>query len=153
MTSFVITIPDEKLQEFQKLQMKLGLPTVGMAIDLSLALLLWANEQDEAGRHIASMDIATDTYRRLRLCEMGNGTELLFAEPSAPIAKQTFEPEQEARLSAWLTLHDKACPYRDNQGATGGRLTRHSTPTGLGSVEKVSCACGAQIDLTDYESW
>lgn len=65
----------------------------------------------------------------------------------------SYTPEQQKKLAEWLAQHDKTCAYRDNQGAVGGRLTYLTTPTSLGSVEEVACACGAKINLTDYDSW
>lgn len=38
-------------------------------------------------------------------------------------------------------------------GAIGGALTYSFTPTTLGVVIKVKCACGKEIDVTDYEGW
>ena len=28
-----------------------------------------------------------------------------------------------------------------------------SIPTSLGTIEKVKCHCGEELDVTDYESW
>ncbi len=50
----------------------------------------------------------------------------------------------------WDLLHN--CSARDG-GAIGGRLTYTFTHTGIGVIEKVVCACGEVLDLTDYESW
>lgn len=57
--------------------------------------------------------------------------------------------------------HTKAnCKYFDDgsspvspTGAIGGRVTYHLTPTGIGTVVKVTCACGAEEDLTNYDLW
>jgi hypothetical protein len=38
-------------------------------------------------------------------------------------------------------------------GAVGGRYTFEFTPTSLGTIQKVLCACGESCDVTDYESW
>lgn len=38
-------------------------------------------------------------------------------------------------------------------GAIGGGLTYTFTPTGLGIITKAVCACGANVDLTDFEDW
>lgn len=58
--------------------------------------------------------------------------------------------EEEKKISSW---------YRENgfdqmaTGAIGGDLTFHFTPTSLGMVFTVTHSSGAELDLTDYESW
>jgi hypothetical protein len=39
------------------------------------------------------------------------------------------------------------------QGAAGGAITYTFTPTMIGLVIKVQCACGAEEDVTDYDEW
>ena len=63
-------------------------------------------------------------------------------------------------LHEWRDEHNKVCPFYDDgttavspMGAIGGRTTYSFTPTGLGVAVSVSCACGAEKNLTDYESW
>ena len=55
----------------------------------------------------------------------------------------------------WLVEHDKRCPFskKNQEGAIGGRLTYKFTPTRLGLVIKMACACGEETDLTDYKEW
>lgn len=64
------------------------------------------------------------------------------------------------RIDEFERMHD--CPLRTNEygiegeiyvGPIGGNLTFSFTPTGLGVIAKVRCSCGAELDLTDYESW
>lgn len=59
------------------------------------------------------------------------------------------------KFITWLNEHDKTCRYAHAraQGAIGGRLTFSVTPTNIGWVVKVRCACEAEVDLTDYDSW
>jgi len=38
-------------------------------------------------------------------------------------------------------------------GAIGGGLTFCFTPTGLGNIEVVKCACGAELNLTEFDKW
>ena len=56
-------------------------------------------------------------------------------------------------LDTWIAHHDKTCIYADRrkQGAVGGRLTYEFTPTSLGVIAQVKCACGKHVDVTDYE--
>ena len=58
--------------------------------------------------------------------------------------------EEMTKLNKWLKKHDKTCPFKKEQGAIGGRLTYSFTPTGLGIITEVECACKEKIDLTDY---
>lgn len=53
----------------------------------------------------------------------------------------------EEKLDAWLIKHKKKCkkPYPF--------LTYRFTPTGIGTIIKVKCSCGKEIDLTDTSTW
>jgi hypothetical protein len=62
----------------------------------------------------------------------------------------------------WRATHYRAgvCKYFDDgtqavspQGAIGGRETFSFTPTGIGTVIHATCACGADVNLTNYEVW
>ena len=66
--------------------------------------------------------------------------------------KFELDDNELVRLLAWLTEHDKNCPMI-YCGAIGGRLSYEFTPTGLGCVVIVRCACKAEINLTDYSEW
>lgn len=61
------------------------------------------------------------------------------------------EHERET-LDAWLEEHKPICTVV-LKAAARGRLTFHFTPTTIGVVTHVSCACGDRIDVTDYGSW
>lgn len=54
-------------------------------------------------------------------------------------------------LHNWLTEHDKTCSVKHNQGAIGGRLSYCFTPTSLGIITVVKCACGEEIDISEYD--
>ena len=58
------------------------------------------------------------------------------------IAKNELE-----KLSEWK--HD----CKIYTGAISGRITYCFTNTSLGQIIKVKCACGEEIDLTDYNDW
>ena len=61
----------------------------------------------------------------------------------------------------WADTHE--CKFRIKKewmskslryvGAIGGADTFCFTPTGLGTAVKVKCACGAEINLTNYDEW
>ena len=55
--------------------------------------------------------------------------------------------EQSERVIRWS--HDHDCSIT-NTGAIGGKITFQFTPTNLGTVEKAICACGKELDVTDY---
>jgi len=64
--------------------------------------------------------------------------------------------EQEQQdFDEWKVEHNKTCKFADpmSQGAIGGRLSFQFTPTSLGMITKVKCACGEEIDLTDVSNW
>ena len=50
-------------------------------------------------------------------------------------------------------VHEHTCSLNNNIGTIGGRFTYAFTPTGLGEVFEVSCACGWKKDFTKYEEW
>jgi len=56
------------------------------------------------------------------------------------------------KYKTWLEEHNKTCSAKD-VGAIGGRMTFQFTPTSLGIISQVVCACGKEINLTDYERW
>jgi len=65
----------------------------------------------------------------------------------------SLDATQKEKLAVWIKEHDKTCPYAVKQGAIGGRLTWTFTPTSLGLVSRVKCACKEEVDLSDYDSW
>lgn len=71
----------------------------------------------------------------------------IFPEPSRHFH---LDKGDLARVNEWLGEHDKTCPYAVNQGSIGGRLTYSFTPNSLGTVVRVTCACGETFDATDY---
>lgn len=72
----------------------------------------------------------------------------------------TISPGERKQIAEWLAEHNKTCKYHDDGtqasnpcGAIGGRLTYSFTPTGLGLITEVACACGDKIDVTEFEDW
>ena len=61
--------------------------------------------------------------------------------------------KQLIELEEWNKEHNKICPFYKNTGAIGGRLTYCFTPTSLGVIVEVKCACGKKIGITEYEDW
>lgn len=60
--------------------------------------------------------------------------------------------EEEERYEKWKEEHDKVCTQMDI-GAIGGRTTWSFTQTGLGCIKIAKCACGEELDLTNWENW
>lgn len=52
----------------------------------------------------------------------------------------------------WIDKHDEECRFADpmKQGAIGGRLTWKFTPTSIGIMATVCCACGESAFLMDH---
>jgi hypothetical protein len=67
--------------------------------------------------------------------------------------------EEVEKINAWRKDHDckldddPIFPGQKKIGAIGGQFTYLFTPTGLGTITIVRCGCGAEIDLTDVDSW
>ena len=56
------------------------------------------------------------------------------------------------KIKTWFEEH--SCEFSRQGaylGAIGGRITYLFTPTSLGTVVKVRCACGEEIDITEYD--
>ena len=67
-----------------------------------------------------------------------------------------LDDEQAAKVFKWNRKHLDHCPLYGKDGAIGGRVSYTFTPTSLGQIVKVKCACGSEdseVDLTDYENW
>ncbi len=58
--------------------------------------------------------------------------------------------EEHRKINEWVKSHPCTITY---EGAIGGKYTYCFTPTGIGTALKVKCACGAEVDATDYDSW
>lgn len=62
-------------------------------------------------------------------------------------------PDEEAQKAGeWLKKHEPICKQKE-VGAIGGKYTWSFTQTGLGCIMVLKCACGKDIDVTDYENW
>ncbi len=64
----------------------------------------------------------------------------------------TLDATELATFTAWKTEHRKTCSMH-TRGASPGSLTFSFSPTTLGTKSEVTCACGANVDLTDYSAW
>jgi len=63
----------------------------------------------------------------------------------------TLDKNKLEQIDAWNKNHN--CNMKENIGTIGGRLTYSFTPTGLGEIVTVKCACGEELDLTNSEDW
>jgi len=66
--------------------------------------------------------------------------------------KFSLTEEEENKYKTWVKEHNKICPIKDT-GAIGGRISFQFTPTSLGLITIVKCACGEELNLTDYKGW
>jgi hypothetical protein len=64
----------------------------------------------------------------------------------------SFSKEQNERYIIWYKKHRRKCPI-ENSGAIGGKYSYIFTPTSLGVITIVKCACGEELDLTDVGEW
>ncbi len=65
----------------------------------------------------------------------------------------SLSDEQNQKYMDWDTRHYPTCIYYKHSGAIGGRLTFLFAPNSVGTVVRIKCACGEEIDLSDYENW
>lgn len=64
----------------------------------------------------------------------------------------TLSKEQMTKFNKWRKAKNK----KNGEvyvGAIGGAYTFCFTPTGIGTIEKVICADGTELDLTDIDNW
>ncbi len=72
-----------------------------------------------------------------------------------------FTPTEKELVSIreWQAAHEEHCrfvsrdPSKNLMGANGGTFTYSFTPTGIGQAVTVSCSCGAEKNVTDYDMW
>ena len=69
----------------------------------------------------------------------------------AKIMKFELSKKELEDFMIWDKKHK--CKHKHKSGSIGGRLTFSFTPTRLGWIVKVNCACGEEIDLSEYEKW
>jgi hypothetical protein len=66
--------------------------------------------------------------------------------------------EELKKANEWMESHDKEKHIPKGKtfrysGAIGGAYTWCFTSTSIGTVTKLKCSCGDEIDLTDYDLW
>lgn len=127
----------------------------------------------ETAKAIASMmaDIDEADHLRERLTDLLRRTAIALKGPEPPLVmhdwsdlpevatrKFWYDAPEAAKAEAWVKDHatptGEPCTWQTSyQGAIGGVLTYSFTPTSIGTVHKVRCTCGAEMDVTDYEAW
>jgi len=60
----------------------------------------------------------------------------------------SLDKKELKKFHKWDIEHKKTCEML-NSSAIGGRITYCFTPTGLGTIIKVTCACGESHDCTE----
>jgi len=72
----------------------------------------------------------------------------------------TVTEKEDIEINEWRKSHK--CKLRSSDhgiedeiyvGAIGGSLTYSFTPTGLGTILNVECACGEKFSPTNFEDW
>ena len=87
----------------------------------------------------------------------------LFKETNQKINKQDktdlfyLTTREMEKIREWDDEHRKTCPIikdtNRHSGILGRRLVFQFTSTGIGSIIKVKCTCGEEIDITDVSTW
>ena len=72
----------------------------------------------------------------------------------------TIDDKQAKLIEEFMSTHK--CKLRTSEhggddeiyvGAIGGATTYSFTPTSMGMIVEVSCACGAKKNVTDFDEW
>ena len=79
-----------------------------------------------------------------------DGFAFNFGRSIVNIMSFYLNENDKVKLHKWREEHDSGC-FIQYKGAIGGGLTYCFTPTSIGTVIKVKCACGEEIDLTNYD--
>lgn len=62
----------------------------------------------------------------------------------------TLDEAEEKRADEFQELHRHK---GEDFGAIGGKISYRFTPTGLGTIAVILCACGHKLVLTDFSAW
>jgi hypothetical protein len=72
----------------------------------------------------------------------------------------SINEKEQKQITKWLRKHSKTCSYHDDLrtlspkiGAIGGNIGYKFIPTGLGVITIVYCACGEELNVTDFSDW
>lgn len=95
------------------------------------------------------IDLTEFSKRMMKQYEENDKLRKAAAEKYAPLTF-TLDPWAREKLHEWCCKHECSIGYA---GAIGGKLTYSFTPNSLGMVTKVTCACGDEVDVTDYDEW
>lgn len=63
-----------------------------------------------------------------------------------------IEPEELAKAQGFVSAHRELHAH-ESEGAIGGRFTWSFTPTSIGTIVVIRCACGESLDVTNYGDW
>jgi hypothetical protein len=64
----------------------------------------------------------------------------------------TITDTEELKIKALIAHHNTTCPYGDpkkKMGAIGGRFSYTFTPTTIGTIASLECACGEKLAFQD----
>lgn len=66
--------------------------------------------------------------------------------------KFIIEGTELEKAKIWIDKHE--CKFRNKYtGSIGGTTTYQFTPTSIGTVIVVKCACHQECDVTEYGEW
>ena len=83
------------------------------------------------------------------LQDIGESKDTSQIKPETMTAMFWVDADQLKKLNEFA-CHECAMRHR---GAIGGSIEYIFAPTSLGVVVKAKCACGKEIDVSDYEGW
>ena len=65
-----------------------------------------------------------------------------------------FQLSEDCKQSVhkWIDSHSCQCSLL-RKNASDGKITWQFTPTSLGVITVVICACGERYDVSDYNNW
>jgi hypothetical protein len=64
----------------------------------------------------------------------------------------TITDREQLKIKVLLAHHNTTCPYGDPKkktGAIGGRFSYVFTPTSIGTMAYIECACGEKLEFQD----
>lgn len=108
------------------------------------------------GRHIQSDDFEYDVTLKVSGDFADDNTRVQYTQALAAQLNLTLTSafrittEQKDKANKWAKEH--RCKTKD-VGAIGGRIGYVFIPTGIGEIVMARCACGKEINLTDFSDW
>lgn len=115
---------------------------------VGIKILIYTDSEDKGLCINCMVDTIIKNY-----FNQGKFIDKYFEEKCFESKDFTLDKKQFNEVQNWMKEHKCKFKSQWDLGAIGGRFTYQFTPTSLGAICKVKCACGKEIDVTHSEDW